>query len=327
MNAYKRAIKDKFLKINKKEDIVIYLPQNKRRKLSNPEEKVQLEAYLKLIYELKYPPERIRVSEKVKMGSSSREADIVVYKDKGCTDPLIVVECKKRGISRKAFVDATDQGFSYAAVTQAEYVWVTSGDKDAYYEVWENAIRERKQNRIRRLPLFRNGKKASTWMGRLIRSVKRRPVLSDSILYGAVLFFCVWGFSKLAVEFHQDIYPFAYQHLGKYGMDLQWIFNGIVLLSTLFSLVFGGIFMRTHQFFRLTTGKKRTSYFLITLILFAPAWYMGTTNTDPNWWQEDNLLIRQNKIFIYIWPYLKSFGVQILAIYGLLWLLGRQKAS
>ena len=324
MNAYKRALKDGFLKVNNREDTITYFPQNKKRKFSNPEEKVQMEAYLELIYELKYPPERIRVSEKVKIGSSTREADIVVYKDKGCTDPLIVVECKKRGISRNAFKDATDQAFSYAAVTQAEYIWVTSGDQDAYFEVWENAIRERKQNRIRRLPLFKQGKKGTSWVARFFRYMKRRPVLSDSLLYAFVLFLCVWGFSKLAVEFHSEIYSFAYQHLGKYGMDLQWIFNGIVLLSTLFSLIFGAIFMRTHQFFRLKQGKRRTSYFLITLILFAPAWYMGTTNSDPNWWQEENLLTRQNQIFIYVWPYLKSFGLQVLAIYGLLWLLGRQ---
>ena len=97
----RQAQRDRYLFLNKKLDKVSYLPQGKTRKLSNPEESVQLQAYLSLIYKFGYPAEQIRVCEHIKIGSSSREADIVVYEDAACKTPLIIVECKKPKILTK----------------------------------------------------------------------------------------------------------------------------------------------------------------------------------------------------------------------------------
>jgi type I restriction enzyme M protein len=65
--------------------------KNKKRNYSTPEEKVQAEAYLKLILNYGYPKENIVQFVSVKMGVSSKEADIIVYKDKEHTQPHIVV--------------------------------------------------------------------------------------------------------------------------------------------------------------------------------------------------------------------------------------------
>ncbi|MFK7921596.1 MAG: type I restriction enzyme HsdR N-terminal domain-containing protein [Bacteroidia bacterium] len=155
MRLLQQAIKDRYVHLDEKNDTITYLPQGKSRKYSNPEEQVQLETYLDLIYHYGYPPEYLIVCDRMKIGSVTREADIVVYRDKACKDPLVIVECKKAKISDQVFSDAIDQGFSYAAATNAEYVWATSGDRDAYFRVMNDAIKERESNRIRRIPSYK----------------------------------------------------------------------------------------------------------------------------------------------------------------------------
>ena len=78
--------------------------------------------------------------ESVKMGSGSKEADIIVYKDDECTEPYIVVECKKQEVSEAEFQQAIEQAYSYAYAlpNDVKYIWVTSGIKNEYYEVNKN---------------------------------------------------------------------------------------------------------------------------------------------------------------------------------------------
>ena len=109
----------------------------------------------------------------------------------------------------------------------------------------------------------------------------------------------------------------------KHGMNFLWIFNVIVALSALFSLFFGRIFMRSHRLFGTPAIKRRVVVTLIALILFVPAWYVGTSNADPNWWTWDNFKSREHPIVMYLWPYVKSIPFQIAAIYALIWLIGR----
>lgn len=81
---FKKGIKDKHIVINDDMFSIKYNCKNanKPRRLLNPEEPVQAEAFLKLIYEYKYLPQNISVNESVQMGSDIREADILVYNDK-----------------------------------------------------------------------------------------------------------------------------------------------------------------------------------------------------------------------------------------------------
>jgi hypothetical protein len=52
--------------------------RNKKRNYSNPEEQVQAETFLKLILTYGYDQKRIRLFVPVVMGSTTKEADIIV---------------------------------------------------------------------------------------------------------------------------------------------------------------------------------------------------------------------------------------------------------
>lgn len=97
MSLINKGIQRKLVQISEDGKFIIYLRQGKKpRSYTNPEEIIQVETYLKLIFDYGYRPERIKLYESVKMGSGSKEADIIVYKDDECTEPYIVVECKNK---------------------------------------------------------------------------------------------------------------------------------------------------------------------------------------------------------------------------------------
>lgn len=104
------------------------------RKLENPEEFVQATAFLRLITEYNYSNLNISVNESVQEGSSTKEADIIVYNDNH-KKILIVVECKKEDINERQFQVAIDQAYTYAHSLAAQYVWVTSGIRNEYFEI------------------------------------------------------------------------------------------------------------------------------------------------------------------------------------------------
>lgn len=132
---FQKGIQDKYVIINEENSIIRYNCKNQtKRRLQNPEEFVQAETYLKLIYEYNYPATNISVNESVQIGSETREADILVYNDSH-NKILIVVECKEENINERQFQIAVDQAYSYAHASAARYVWVTSGIKDEYFEI------------------------------------------------------------------------------------------------------------------------------------------------------------------------------------------------
>ncbi|MFN8285478.1 MAG: N-6 DNA methylase [Chitinophagales bacterium] len=98
---------------------------------------MQADAYLRLILQYGYKPNRIKQYVSVKMGSDSREADIVVYNDDDCQQPHILVECKRQEVSEQEFLQAIEQAYSYAYAlpNDVKYVWITSGLKNEYFEV------------------------------------------------------------------------------------------------------------------------------------------------------------------------------------------------
>lgn len=335
MSLIKRAIKDRLIVIDPKRDTVTYVNSGKVRKWSNPEEKVQLESFLSLVYDYRYPPEQVIVSEKVKMGSASKEADVVVYKDHEAKDPYIVVECKKRKVSQKVFDEAIDQGFSYAAATNAEYVWATSGDKNAFFRVWDHAINERSKNRIRRLPSYLEKGKGAFSMKRFFQFWRNSPMLSDTFLFVVVLFLLTLLLSKLEITYHAEFYQLSKPIRNTFHLEFNWVYNLIVLTAALLSMAFGGIFMRSHQFFETPKVRKRTTYAIIALILFIPAWYMGVSLeveswwtrhwTQAPWWTEQSYINMRPQVFFYLWPYSLSVPFQFLLIYGLIWIMEKTR--
>ena len=139
MNLIQEGIDKGLIKFDDEQKYITYVHQNKRRNYSNPEEPVQAESFLKLILVYGYKPERIEQFVAVKIGSDTREADIIVYNNDEHTSAHIVVECKKEDVSELEFNQAIAQAFSYAATgtVRAKYFWVTSKIKDAYFEIPE----------------------------------------------------------------------------------------------------------------------------------------------------------------------------------------------
>ena len=132
---------------------ITYLFQNKERNYNNPEEKVQAEAFLRLIIDYNYPVVRIRQFVPVQMGQGVKEADIIVYEDDMCMSPHILVECKRQEVSEAEYQRAIEQAYSYAFALpcNVKYVWVTSGIKSDYFEVDKN---QNSRNQIPDIPQF-----------------------------------------------------------------------------------------------------------------------------------------------------------------------------
>lgn len=81
MTLISQSIDKKLISFDDEQKNIFYLYQNIRRLYSNPEEKVQAETFLKLVLEYGYPVQRIKQYVAVTVGSSKREADIIVYTD------------------------------------------------------------------------------------------------------------------------------------------------------------------------------------------------------------------------------------------------------
>lgn len=136
-NLIQQGISKGLITISEDRKQIKYIHQDKTRNFTNPEEKVQAEAFIQLVLKYKYNPERVKMFVPVKMGSDTKEADIVVYNDDECTQPHILVECKKSDISDLEFEQAIKQAYSYAYAmpNEVKFVWVTSSDKSKYFEV------------------------------------------------------------------------------------------------------------------------------------------------------------------------------------------------
>jgi len=128
MSLLQEGIEKGLITISEDNKTVKYIHQNRSKNLSNPEEKVQVEAFLRLVLEYNYPVENIEQFVMVTMGSDKREADIIVYEDSEKTKPKIIVECKKQEVSQQEFNQAVNQGFSYANALSGtvKYIWVYS---------------------------------------------------------------------------------------------------------------------------------------------------------------------------------------------------------
>ena len=149
----KIGIEQGFISFNEEMSRITYIHQNKQRNYNNPEEKVQVETFLRLIVDYKYPVNRIKQFVPVTMGSDIKEADIVVYDDDMCIRPHILIECKRQEVSEAEFQQAINQAYSYAFALPGEvkYVWVTSGIKSDYFEVDKN---QNVRNQLPDIPQF-----------------------------------------------------------------------------------------------------------------------------------------------------------------------------
>lgn len=137
MTIIEQGVRDNLISFDSEKNFITYTKQKKRRSYKNPEELIQAETYLTLIYDYNYSPDQIEIYVSVKMGVSTKEADIVVYKDEKKKTPYILVECKKEEVSEPEFLQAIEQAYSYcyAIAGEIKYVWVTSGIRNEFFEV------------------------------------------------------------------------------------------------------------------------------------------------------------------------------------------------
>ena len=136
MNIIEQGIKKGLISFNNENrENITYIHQNKRRKYSNPKEKVQAETFIKLVLLYNYRVERIKQFTNVTMGASTKEADIIVYNDDTCTKPHIVIECKNETISELEFLQAINQAsaYAYALSGTIKYIWITTKSKNEYF--------------------------------------------------------------------------------------------------------------------------------------------------------------------------------------------------
>jgi len=131
---------------------IIYRVQNKRFRLSDPEEKVRTNAYLSLVLEYGYAAEQIDIEVTIEHRIPNIYSDLVVYANKSLKKPLITVECKREEASQGELDQAIEQAFGYANSMDAEFVWITSGIRNDYFRRDRAAPKERIANRLADLP-------------------------------------------------------------------------------------------------------------------------------------------------------------------------------
>lgn len=116
-------------------DSIIYNTKKPRKQnYTKPEEKVRAEVFARLIIEKEYPLSHIAIEVPVKMGSETKRADIVVYKNAKHQKAFIVVELKNS--NQKDLREALKQALSYAGSgsLRADYALATNGkEKFALY--------------------------------------------------------------------------------------------------------------------------------------------------------------------------------------------------
>ncbi|NLR92666.1 type I restriction enzyme HsdR N-terminal domain-containing protein [Flammeovirga agarivorans] len=328
MKYLSKGKRDRVISINKKTNEVTYLPHTKTRSLNNPEEKVQLETYLKLIYDYNYPAEYVRVCVPVKMGSSTKEADIITYNDMEGLEPFMIVECKKKGVSSSVFEGAIDQGFSYASAILAKFVWTTDGKQDTYHEVIPTKIGERTKNILPSPPPF---KKSDSFLYSTKKNIYRlakapfkvlshffkRPCIKNAMIYNAIILGLMFIFSKVIMEnIHQILaIPFIKNLWVNHHMDFSWMYYFISFTSVFITIIVSSIvgLLNTNKKGRI---KLKQAIFL-SLFLVIPVWFAGSEFTK-SWWNWQHFTTMKYQPWLFLGPQLAISPIQILLFAGIL---------
>ncbi|MDA0024650.1 type I restriction enzyme HsdR N-terminal domain-containing protein [Brachyspira hyodysenteriae] len=128
------------------------LNQKKAIVTKDPEEKVRAIVFIRLVLDYKYNKNDIDFEVKVPRRTPEDLADIVVYEKNNDTQPYIVVECKKDGITDNQFNQAIEQVFGNANSLRAKYAWVVAGNTETAFDVENFNSMERSKNVISEIP-------------------------------------------------------------------------------------------------------------------------------------------------------------------------------
>ena len=130
-----------------------YIAPDKKYRFKDPEEKVRARYYVELIERYQYPEMRIDLEVAVPRRTPSDFADLVIFDNDAKTNPYIVVECKKDGISEAEFNQAIEQAFGNCTPLSGHYAAVIAGNTQRFFDIKNYPPLERTQNVIADIPV------------------------------------------------------------------------------------------------------------------------------------------------------------------------------
>lgn len=130
--------------------ITYHAHQDKDYSLLDPEEPVRALLFALICGERNYDPNRVKLEVPVKLGTSTKFADIVVYRDTACKAPFLVVEAIHPKPTRREKDEKVKQAFSYAKQLDAPYVMygASADETDLWAVRTQWGLGERKRNRL-----------------------------------------------------------------------------------------------------------------------------------------------------------------------------------
>ncbi|MGF1532653.1 MAG: type I restriction enzyme HsdR N-terminal domain-containing protein [Bernardetiaceae bacterium] len=317
----KRGLRGGFIRFEESsERRQVYYPFAKQRFTLTPEEEVRVVVYLRLVLEYNYPPDHISFEHKVKMGSSYKYVDMVFYRQKSTQSVQLIVECKRRDVSPRAFEEAIEQAKSYdMQLLSADYLWITSGVRDTYLRA-THARRGRNYQAIPDIPRFSLAGRSGQWLRERFFGLRQSSGEWLTALRGVSLgktgvfmllllvlgFFMSWGMAKLIVPVLAPrlsilFTAFDYRHLFWAMMGLNtWLFLVLVrpyALPDFFSVVPTGSkrrkpvrLSRRQRFLRMSfaTAVLATPTLLLAEVFLGNADFCRTccAHLWDCWWSE-----------------------------------------
>lgn len=132
----RKALDEGLMSLSDEKTHITYSVANtKTYAATHGEEPVRAWVIAFLVLERGYAADCIAVEVPVQMGSDTRSADVVLYKDRRLRTPFLVVECVEPAPSVRERRKKVGQGFSYAVNLGAPYVGYASDDQDT--GLWE----------------------------------------------------------------------------------------------------------------------------------------------------------------------------------------------
>ena len=131
----------------KGDKIYYHLRVTKGYMLSDPEELVRAKVIAHLILVKAYAPSCMKTEVKVPRRTPNDWADVVIYEDKECKIPFLVVEAKREGISAREKDQGIEQLFGNANSLRSKWGLFDSGDGSVLFDVLNYPPEEREQNR------------------------------------------------------------------------------------------------------------------------------------------------------------------------------------
>lgn len=182
-----KGIANNLISFNNENTRIIYNAKTEKSyNYKDPEEKIRASVFIKLVVDFGYNAKDIDFEVRVPRRTPEDLADIVVYEKGKDTQPYLVIECKKDGISDSQFEQAIEQVFGNANSLGAKYSWVVAGNTDTAFDVKNFNSMEREKNVISQIPVsygqapkyrFKKEKKSSKENRNSLKIVSREELI------------------------------------------------------------------------------------------------------------------------------------------------------